>query len=154
MSSRGAYRASRTPEEGAPTSFGARLRRIRVAWGLTQGQFGQLLHTDQQMISLWERGKTQPSRTGAALLASYFGLSVEALLTGEGFSIPDMPSPVDPKALTCQLPDLAQGGMAVVDLRTGKESSLRFEELKATIDQHHLRGNRVWVVVDTAGGKV
>lgn len=151
MSSRGAYRGGKKSEEGAPDGFGARLRQIRVAWGLTQGQFGQRLNTDQQMISLWERGKTQPSRTGASLLASYFGLSVEALLTGEGFTIPDMPAPSDSNAITCQLPNLAHGGMVVVDLATGKESPLGLRELKATIDQHHLCGNRIWVVVDTEG---
>jgi len=151
MSSRGAYRGGKKSEEGAPDGFGARLRQIRVAWGLTQGQFGQRLNTDQQMISLWERGKTQPSRTGASLLASYFGLSVEALLTGEGFTIPDMPAPSDPNAITCQLPNLPRGGMTVVDLRTGKESPMELAELEATIDQHHLRGNRIWVVVDTEG---
>jgi len=147
MTSRGAYKGGLSAKV-APESFGARLRRIRVAWGLTQGQFGERLNTDQQMISLWERGKTQPSRTGATLLASYLGLSVEALMTGEGFTVPDMPTPTDSDSIACYLPNLSPGVMVAVDLGTGQATPMDLGELKDLLDHHRKRGSRAWVVVE------
>lgn len=144
---RGAYKGQ-VPARAVPDSFGARLRRIRVAWGLTQGELAERLNTDQQMISLWERGKTQPSRTGAMLLASYLGLSVEAMLSGEGFTVPDMPALEAPDFLERYLPSLEAGSMAVVSLESGENRPASLRELKHLLDQEHKRGARIWVVVE------
>ena len=92
MISRGAYGKSNAAT--IPPTLGGRIRTIRIAWGWTQGELAERLLTDQQHVSMWERNRAKPSRTVLALLAQFLGLDVDALLTGKGFAIPDVPEPL------------------------------------------------------------
>jgi transcriptional regulator with XRE-family HTH domain len=64
---------------------------VRKAWGWTQDDLAQALGNDRQIISYWELDKAKPTRSAMQLLARTLHLSVGALTTGEGFSIPDLP---------------------------------------------------------------
>ena len=87
--SRGAYRLDQAAN--SPKTLGQRIRRIRLAWRWTQAHMAAELGSDQRTLSKWERDVTVPS--GAALngILGIFGISLEALVKGRGFFIPDPP---------------------------------------------------------------
>ena len=150
MTSRGAYRGP-SASGTLPGTLGKRIRRIRVAWRWTQGQLAERLNVDQQMVSLWERDKTQPSRSGMALLATLFGLEIETLMTGIGFTVPDMPpdSTVDGQnPLHRCLPQGIPGHVVVVLREGGACTQMTVQEAKRLLDQKSQKGACVWVVLD------
>jgi transcriptional regulator with XRE-family HTH domain len=75
----------------APGTIGWRIRQVRRAWGWTQVDLATRLNTGQQVLSNWEKNIFTPSATAMVALAGVLGLSVEALATGKGFTIPDVP---------------------------------------------------------------
>ena len=147
MSSRGAHQSRAT--SGVPATLGGRLRQIRKAWGWTQGQLADRLNTDQQIISAWERDKAQPSRSGIALLAEFFGLSTEALVTGKGFTVPDLPPNPNDHAhpILRHLPQGVSGKVVTIPLGEGATQALSVTEAKRLLDQLSRKGARLWLVI-------
>ena len=60
--------------------FGANLRALRNGRGLTQEQAAELLNVSKQSVSRWETGITWPDIAFLPQLASFYGVSVDALL--------------------------------------------------------------------------
>ncbi len=60
--------------------FGGNLRALRNKKGLTQEQAAELLNVSKQSVSRWETGVTWPDITFLPQLASFYGVSVDALL--------------------------------------------------------------------------
>ncbi len=60
--------------------FGANLRALRIGKGLTQEQAAELLNVSKQSVSRWETGITWPDISFLPQLASFYGVSVDALL--------------------------------------------------------------------------
>lgn len=63
-------------------SFGENLKAIRVARGMSQDEFAELLGTSKQVISRYENSQRSPKFTVAAKYANLLGVSL-ALLNGE-----------------------------------------------------------------------
>lgn len=89
MKNRGAY-GMKKPLAAAKT-LGERLRQSRIAWGWSQAQLASALGSNQRLVSHWERDVAKPSAAALSSLSNLLGLSVDALLEGSGFSIPDVP---------------------------------------------------------------
>ncbi len=60
--------------------FGKQLKDLRNAKGLTQEQVAELLNVSKQSVSRWENNVTYPDITFLPTLASFFGVTVDALL--------------------------------------------------------------------------
>lgn len=150
MTSRGAY--GKAKPAVPPSTLGARIRQVRVAWGWTQNQLADRLNIDQQMISLWERNKTEPSRTGFALLAQLMNVTKKALVTGEGFSIPDLPQGVsgsaEDQSITIHLPLIQPGEVASISLPGSKANLIRGKEAAQLLRGLIKSGRPVWIVHD------
>jgi transcriptional regulator with XRE-family HTH domain len=58
-------------------AIGARIRRLRVAKGLTQESFAKANKTHRATVSLWETGQRLPGVRWRAKLAKYFKVSIE-----------------------------------------------------------------------------
>ena len=63
-----------------PFDFGKNLRALRTGRGLTQEQAAELLNVSKQSISRWETGVTWPDVVFLPNLASFYGVTVDALL--------------------------------------------------------------------------
>lgn len=63
-------------------AFGAKLRQLREAAGLSQKALAEKAGLSQKAISHWEVGQREPGMAGALALAKALGVSVEVL--GEG----------------------------------------------------------------------
>jgi len=59
-------------------SFGRRLKELRTAAGLSQGDLGDLVGLTRQAISFLELGEREPSWETVRLLASALGVTVAA----------------------------------------------------------------------------
>lgn len=73
-------------------TLGSRIRSVRRAWGWTQGDLARALGTDQQVVSYWERDKSQPSRGFLKLLADLFRTPEAVLMHGRSFTVPQAPA--------------------------------------------------------------
>ena len=60
----------------ADLSVCARIRRYRVAAGLTQGDVAQRVGISKVSFSMWERGINQPSQAAMPIMAEMFGCKV------------------------------------------------------------------------------
>ncbi len=60
--------------------FGKQLKDLRNAKGLTQEQVAELLNVSKQSVCRWENNVTYPDITFLPTLASFFGVTVDALL--------------------------------------------------------------------------
>lgn len=161
MITRGAY-GTKTAQT-SPRTFGDRLRRVRMAWGWSQGRFAETLGSNQRLVSHWERNKAKPSGAALNVISSLLGISTEALLTGEGFTIPDMPVLVEGMAketvaqytaLSRLLPKPKKGRIAVVDLNAFESKPLTLDEALKTLKDTKGTDTEVWVVVRTLTGSV
>ena len=149
MKVKGASKLSSTPH-----TLGGRIRAVRKAWGWTQEDLAKALGNDRQIISYWERDQAKPTRSAMQLLAQVFGLKVEALSDGEGFTIHaplDSSGTTNPlEAIRLALRDLhkeiAPGSIQVVNLTGGLMEALTLRETKALLDQAHKKGLTVLLV--------
>ena len=146
MTKRGAYLG--LCPKAQPNTLGARIRRIRIAWGWTQGQLAERLGTDQQIVSSWERGKSQLPRAFMALLAEFLGISVEALATGVGFTIPDLPQGPGGSALRVSLPPVEPGTLVAMRVLGGAPQELTLSEARAMLGRTMKQKGKVWIVVE------
>ena len=152
MAVRGPYDSDSSSD--APSTMGARMKMLRIQRGLTQAEMGQALNTDQTMISLWERNKVRPSGAALSGVASFFGLDVRALETGEG-----LPMPVPVLANSAQpagtggrdavaLPDAGPGGVLAMDLRRRTEQRVEAMEAMGFLMKALKEGRSVWIVAE------
>lgn len=65
-------------------SFGARLRRLRMARRISQSEIAGALGVSVPSISGWEKGRSQPKRSRVRALADILGVSTGELLGEEG----------------------------------------------------------------------
>lgn len=62
------------------TNYGEAIKYQREVNGLTQSKLSQLTGISQQMISHWEANKGIPSVYHCAVLADYYGISIDELI--------------------------------------------------------------------------
>lgn len=65
------------------TTFAARLRQLRMAKGLGQGDVAKLLGIHKINYGRYERGESKPTTDTLSKLADVFGVSTDYLLEGE-----------------------------------------------------------------------
>lgn len=154
MTRRGAY-GTKTAQT-SPQTFGDRLRRIRIAWGWSQGRLAETLGSNQRLVSHWERDIAKPSGAALTAIASLVGMTTEALLTGKGFSIPDMPAVVEGvaketvaqyTAISRLLPKPKKGRIAVVDLNAFESKPITLDEALKTLKGMKGTNTEVWLVI-------
>lgn len=64
-------------------SFGDRLKELRLKSGNSMEQLSKLINASSSRISDWENGKNDPSSKIVVVIAKYFKVSTDWLLTGE-----------------------------------------------------------------------
>ena len=62
--------------------IGSTIAKLRKQKKLTQAKFAEALHVTQAAVSQWETGRTKPDYQQLFILADFFGVTVEALSTG------------------------------------------------------------------------
>lgn len=63
--------------------FNEKLQELRKAKGLTQEELAQALFVSRTAISKWESGKGYPNIESLKAIAKFFGITVDALLSGD-----------------------------------------------------------------------
>jgi len=146
MSGRGAYGRNRL---SAPTTFGTRIRAIRLKWHWSQEQLAKALGCDQRTLSSWERDINQPQGPAFELLVAIFGIPAIALNEGKEFRIPDPPGLNAAEATIpyLALPPQATPGAWLVDRRDGRQAELTPRQVQATLKAARLEGRPVWIVI-------
>lgn len=154
MNIRGAYGTKKALT--GPKSFGERLRCIRMAWGWTQGRLADALGSNQRLISHWERDIAKPSGAAMMAISNLVGMTTEALLTGKGFTIPDMPALVEGVAketvaqyavLSRSLPKSKKGRITLVNIDAFESKPLTLDEAVHALKDLKKADTEVWVVV-------
>jgi transcriptional regulator with XRE-family HTH domain len=64
--------------------IGERIRALREAHGMTQGQFGEIIGLDETAISKIENGRRGLAATELASICDHFGMRSDELLFGDG----------------------------------------------------------------------
>jgi len=128
-----------------------------VALGLTQAELGEKLRTDQTTVSAWEKDKTNLAGPSLVALAELLLTTPEALLTGEGFKVPEVPSStqklvvrVGSEKRTVPLPPgPPEGHLAWVEKATpGRANVLGEKEALAALKKALATGRKIWVLVE------
>lgn len=144
------WTAPRAPD----MDFARRIKRLRVHLKWTQEAMGEALGVPQQAVSAWERGIAKPTKPVLRQLTHLFGISVEALLKGKGFKLPDLPLRwavgVDERDPNRQvpLPAPVPGEIWEVSLSTDARQSIPLEDAVALLRRAAKDGQAVWVVVE------
>lgn len=76
--------------EIAAEPLAVRIKRLRIASGLTQGQLGALIGISSTAVGKWEAGEFLPKGRYVVKLASALGIDVSALLGETPTSIDDL----------------------------------------------------------------
>lgn len=63
--------------------LGEKLQQLRKSRDLTQEELAEALYVSRTAVSKWESGRGYPSIDSLKEISSYFGVSVDALLSGE-----------------------------------------------------------------------
>ena len=63
--------------------FNEKLQDLRKQRGVTQEELAQALYVSRTAISKWESGRGYPNLDSLKAIAAYFGVTVDALLSGE-----------------------------------------------------------------------
>ena len=154
MTTRGPYKPKFAG--GPPKSLGERIRRIRIAWGWSQVTLAKVLHTDQQVVSDWERDRSAPTAASLGALAALFRLSPETLESGEGFKILDPPGSVSDgshmsyeqiRDLQKAMPELGVGEILQVDTGASESELVELKAAFVAIREAHKQGRQVWVIL-------
>ena len=64
------------------TTFGERLKLLRIQKGLSQTELGNAVDTHYSQIGRYERGQAKPSADGLKFLAEQLGVSTDYLYDG------------------------------------------------------------------------
>ena len=134
----------------SPQTLGARIRVIRKAWGWTQEELAEALRTDRQIVSYWERDISKPSRSAMQLLERLFRLPTEALISGEGFSISDVPKKAGEAkrdSIRDFLPTTKAGRVLIIGAENGKTKFTSFEQAVQRLKLAESDGDLVWLVI-------
>lgn len=75
--SEGEPRVKKNPVESA---VGSRIRSLREAIGMSQGELASRVFVSRQTVINWEKGKTLPDIESVKLLSAAFGITVDALI--------------------------------------------------------------------------
>ena len=75
------------PRHKEEPTLGDRLRAMREAANMTQAELARALNVSQQGIASWELGRTEPNLQAIRLIADYFHVSADSLLTSDIASI-------------------------------------------------------------------
>jgi DNA-binding transcriptional regulator YiaG len=150
MKERGAYGKARIHH--VPKTPGERIRKIRMAWGWTQNQLAEAVHSKQNVISHWENDSTQPSGAALGSLASLFRLTPEALETGKGFSVTAPPigdgepqSHTPPLLVSLPITDKVQA--LHVDHQSATVCPIKPGQASGLIRDAIANGKHVWLVI-------
>ena len=73
--------------------LGARIKSLRTQRGLSQEALAGQLEVSHQAVAKWESGKSQPSTANLRALCGVFGVSLDALVSGEEPAAPEEASP-------------------------------------------------------------
>lgn len=141
MTAKGPYGRKRG-SIGPCRTVGERIRAIRLAWGWTQGELADRLGTKQQLLSHWERGIAEPSAAAMASLCATLNVRPEAMTTGEGFSVPDMPEdlPIPPSG--------KRGGRVAVQNGTnGRWEWMSLDEATNLMHEAESKGFCIWISI-------
>ncbi len=147
MATRGPYDSSQA-SDFEPRTLGDRVKKLRWHMGWTQSDLSQAVNTDQAIVSNWERDKAKPSGAALAALAQVFGVTPGALETGEGFHLPSPRRKAETGSHTISLPEGGTQPITWVDLSSGRDRGLEFQEALAQLLKATQAGRRVWMVVD------
>ena len=75
--------------------LGARIKSLRTQRGLSQEALAGQLEVSHQAVAKWESGKSQPSTANLRALCGVFGVSLDALVSGEEPAAPEPPPPAE-----------------------------------------------------------
>lgn len=143
---------SSTAVQSLPATMGERIKAVRTAWGWSQEQMAETLRVDQASISFWERDKIIPSGSAMVALSALIRCSIDALETGQGFVVPDPPSPaplVDHQSLrSVSLRSSDEGAVGVVDLTHGTSKGKEVSETMMDLVESVKSGRRVWIAIE------
>ena len=154
MTTRGPYKPK--VAGGPPKSLGERIRQIRIAWGWSQVTLAKVLHTDQQVVSDWERDRSAPTGASLGALAALFRLPTETLESGEGFKILDPPGSVmggspmsyeQIRDLQKAMPELGVGEILQVDTGASESELVQLKAAFSAIREAQKQGRQVWVIL-------
>ena len=73
-------------------TFAERLTELRKSRGWSQEQLGERLGVTRQTVSKWELGSTTPEMEKLAAMSELFGISIDALVKGEGAPAEELPT--------------------------------------------------------------
>ena len=86
--------------------FGQKLQQLRAQRGITQEELAQALYVSRTAVSKWESGRGYPNIDSLKAIAAHFGVTVDALLSGEELLTV---AAAENKATTARLRDLVYG---------------------------------------------
>lgn len=75
-------------DPAARAAIGARLKRVREAWGLNQTEFARGIGAEPNSVSEWESGKKDLGLPTALKLKRKYGASLDYLYDDEHGSLP------------------------------------------------------------------
>lgn len=71
---------TRTKENPIESAVGARIRCLREAAGMSQGELASRVFVSRQTVINWEKGKTLPDIESVKFLSAAYGITIDALL--------------------------------------------------------------------------
>jgi transcriptional regulator with XRE-family HTH domain len=155
MSQSGSHETSPFPAE--PRSLEERLRWLRKQMGLTQVELARALGCEQAMVSSWEVGRTRPGAVTLGALAKHYGVSTQALGSGEGFpeeagrSLRALRAAErtqgDPEAVLALRLDASGEPLQLVDTVDGTRLPADAAQAIAELLKALKKGRRAWVVL-------
>jgi len=107
-------------------SFKERLRRLRAEKDLTQTELAKVFGVAPTTIASWEQGRSRPDIEEIALIANYFGVSVDYLLCLTDEKRPN-------ERLYYSIRELKDRGLVVSDSAHDRDV-IKFKELMAEED--------------------
>lgn len=128
-----------------------------MALGMTQAELGEKLRTDQTTVSAWEKNKTNLAGPSLVALAELLLTTPEALLTGEGFKVPEE-SISTQKLVICigsekrtvpLPPGTPEGHLTWIEMaKPGNANVLGEKEALAALKKALATRQKIWVVVE------
>ena len=85
-------------DEKIKARIGSNIASFRKAAGLTQAGLAEKLNYSDKAISKWERGESVPDVLTLMQLSSLFGVTVDALVSGDAPIEPEIAEPEKPVA--------------------------------------------------------